>query len=233
MRIRANGHCSTRVCHARTQFNRSTIAGVWPSPEYAACCQPQCRGNNYILIIFDSCRYDTLRGGEAANHLQTGSARAAMVLRVMDRSLALQSAVRPAAAPQPEAGVRVGLLQEGLSEVHRPARHRRNRLQVPHPQALLPGVSEGVAGLSHPRHGVAAGAESAHHPEPRVRHLPPDGQAQRHEGDDPRNAVPRGPAVVLPAERRRDPLSLRAARRTSRELAAHQRRSRRLQAPGR
>ena len=43
----------------------------------------------------------------------------------------------------------------------------------------------------------------------------------------------RRPAVVLPAQRGRDALSVRAARRAARRVAAHQRRARRLQAPGR
>ena len=39
--------------------------------------------------------------------------------------------------------------------------------------------------------------------------------------------------VVLPAQCGRDPLPLRAARRAPGTMAAHQRRSRRIQAPGR
>ena len=216
------------------------IRGTMPSMPRAAKTArnesppaPAVRGNNYILIIFDSCRYDTLVEAKPRTICKLGplEQRWSYASWTAPSHYNLLSGLLP--HHNPKQVFASDYYKKDFLQVHGAARHRRGRLQIPHPQALLPGVSERVARLPHPRHGVAAGAESAYHTQPRIRHLSPDGPAQRHARHGPGNAVPRGPSVVLRAERRRNALSVRPARRASRELAAHQRRSRRVQAPRR
>ena len=70
--------------------------------------------------------------------------------------------------------------------------------------------------------------------QPRLRQLRADAEAQRHGGDARRScSFDERRAVLLPAQRRRDPLPVRAARRGPEQVAADLRRPRRLQAPRR
>ena len=101
------------------------------------------------------------------------------------------------------------------------------------PSIFLPTYLKHQLGYSHARDGLDAGAQRAHGDQPRLRQLRADAEAQRHGGDARRDELRRRPAVVPPAQRGRDALPVRAARRGPVASGRASRRARRLQAPRR
>ena len=191
------------------------------------------KGNNYILIIFDSCRYDTFVEARPKNHLKLGEVeqRWSYASWTAPSHYNLLSGLLPHASPKQvfaseyykkdflKFTERLGVEGIGfkslIPKLYFPAFLKRVLGYRTHAMVSLPVLN--------PRTILNNGFDTY-----RLMDKHNDMRAMVQ-----RNALPRGPAVVLPAERRRDPLPLRAARRAAGELAAHQRRSRRLQAPGR
>src|SRR5690242_6064927 len=68
--------------------------------------------------------------GAAEDDQETGPGGAALVVCLVDGALALQPADGPAAPQQPEAGLRVGVLQKRFPSLQRAARVRGNQLPV-------------------------------------------------------------------------------------------------------
>ena len=189
------------------------------------------RGNNYILIIFDSCRYDTLLEAKPRTICKLGplEQRLSYASWTAPSHYNLLSGLLPHHSPKQvfasdyykkdflKFTERLGIEGIGfkslIPKLYFPAFLKESLGYRTHAMVSLPVLN--------PRTILNHGFDTY-----RLMDKP-----QRYAGHDPRNAVPRGPAVVLRAERGRNPLSLCPARRTSRELAAHQRRSRRVQAP--
>src|SRR5258708_1904118 len=73
--------------------------------------------NNYILAVFDSCRYDSFEATRPKTISEAWQNRAALVLCFVDCSLALQSAYRAIATLFAGERICIRLLQTGLPEI--------------------------------------------------------------------------------------------------------------------
>ena len=101
------------------------------------------RHNNYILIIFDSCRYDTLVEAKPKTICKLGELEQRWSYASWTAPSHYNLLIGSAAAHQPEAGLRLGVLQEGF-----PASSPSGSgiegigFKSLDPQALLPGIPE-------------------------------------------------------------------------------------------
>jgi len=127
--------------------------------------------NNYVLIVLDSCRFDSFVAADPRIITRLGT---------MERRWSYASWTSPS-----HYNLLMGLLPHGsprqvyASEYYKRDFARYNqRLGTDGiefgrfvPSLYLPTFSQTDAGLPHPRHGLAPGAQPAHHPQPRLRLL--------------------------------------------------------------
>ena len=90
--------------------------------------------NNYVLIVFDSCRYDSFVARAPETIRKLGEVRTALVLRLVDLAFALQPPDRIVPHTSPKHVYRIRILQEGFPASSTSARVRRDRVQVAGPE---------------------------------------------------------------------------------------------------
>ena len=189
--------------------------------------------NNYILIVFDSCRYDSFVRARPRTIQKLGK---------VQKRWSYASWTSPS-----HYNLLIGLMPHtSPKHVYASEYYKKDFLKFNErlgcddfefksliPKMFLPAFLQDTLGyrtnamvslpVLNPKTILNNGFDT----------LPADGQAQRHARHGQRDDVLRGAAVVLPVERGRDPLSLRPAGRAAGSMAAHQRRARRFQASGR
>jgi hypothetical protein len=165
--------------------------------------------------------------------LSGGQGREALHLRLVDRAVALQPADRPPAAHDAAERLRVGVLQGGLLQLqHAPRSQGRHRLREDGAVPVVPRFLRNTLGYStharvslpvlNPKTGINRDFDS----------VPVDGPPQRHGGDAADHEVrhDRPSSTCSTSARRTTPTP---SRRGQLDVAAHQRRQRRLQEDGR
>jgi hypothetical protein len=133
-----------------------TSRGSGPKTPAKAAETPRPKGNNYIIVIFDSCRYDSMIAAKPKTIRKLGEIekRWSYASWTAPSHYNLLSGLLPHSNPQ----------NVFASEYYKKDFLKYSEwLQVAHPEALLSDLPEGIARLSHACYGVAAGAESADH----------------------------------------------------------------------
>ena len=96
--------------------------------------------NNFIIIILDSCRYDSFMSAEPKNitkRFQAVRSRSASPTQVLDCAFALQPSHRTSSAHVADERLRVGVLQGRLLQLQQTARLERATVDF---ASMVPGL---------------------------------------------------------------------------------------------
>ena len=136
---------------------------------------------NFIIVVLDSCRYTpSWSGPPVVTRLGSPEARYSYASWTAPSHYNLLMGLMPHTSPAGVFAKRV--LQKDFIRFNQRLGASGIEFKSLVPGLYLPDFLRDTLGYRNPRHGVTAGLNSFTPLNPRVRHLPAHGEAQRHEG---------------------------------------------------